>query len=189
MLKKIIEIDQYLFLKINRDSRNDLFETIMPLLREAKFWIPLYLFMVVFVWINFGKKVGGWLLTAAITASTTDLISSKIFKPFFGRPRPCADPDFAAQVHLLANYCGSNGSFTSSHAATHFGIAMFFVLTFKNFSSRFIYLFFVWAAAICYAQVYVGVHYPTDILGGAVLGIMIGWTTAHFYNKKTGGLH
>jgi undecaprenyl-diphosphatase len=47
----------------------------------------------------------------------------------------------------------------------------------------------VWAAAICYAQVYVGVHYPTDILGGAVLGIMIGWTTAHFYNKKTGGLH
>ena len=189
MLKKIIEIDQYLFIKINRDSSNDFFDVLMPLLREAKFWIPLYLFMGLIVWMNFGKKIIGWILFAAATAGATDFISSKIFKPFFGRPRPCADTEFATQVKLLASYCGSNGSFTSSHAATHFGIAMLFVLTFKHCTSKFIYLFFAWASAVCYAQVYVGVHYPTDILGGAALGIITGWTTAHFYNKKVGGLH
>jgi undecaprenyl-diphosphatase len=189
MLKKIIEIDQYLFLKINRDSRNAAFDWAMPFIRESKFWLPLYLFLLVFVVVNFGKKAYWWIFFAASTAITTDLISSRIFKPLFGRPRPCMDPDFAVNVRLLANYCGSNGSFTSSHASNHFGMAMFCFMTFRHFAPKAVYLFFIWAAIICLAQVYVGVHYPTDILGGALIGLLAGWFSGNYHNKKIGLLH
>lgn len=184
MLKKILQIDQNLFLKINKDSRNDLFDTVLPLLRETKFWIPLYFFLLLFVLVNFGKKAIWWIFFAIITVIVTDFISSNVFKPFFARPRPCIDPEFAVNVRLLARYCGTNGSFTSSHAANFFGLAVFFFITFRHFAPKAAYLFFIWAAIVCYAQVYVGVHYPTDILGGAIFGIMVGWTSAKIYSKK-----
>lgn len=186
MLKKIIEIDQSLFLLINKESRNDLFDIIMPFIRQPLFWIPLYLFLLVFIFVNFGKKGWNWLLFAIITVSATDLVSSRIIKPFFARPRPCLDPDFAVNVRLLVNYCGTNGSFISSHAANHFGLAMFLFITGRHFAPKTVYLFFIWAAAVCLAQVYVGVHYPTDILGGILLGTLAGWATGNFYNKKMG---
>lgn len=186
MLKKIIELDQYLFLLINKESKNDLFDIIMPFIRQPLFWIPLYLFLLVFVFINFGTKGWRWFLFAIITVSATDLVSSRIIKPFFARPRPCLDPDFAVNVRLLVNYCGTNGSFISSHASNHFGIAMFLFITFRHFAPKTVYLFFIWAAAICLAQVYVGVHYPTDILGGIIFGTLTGWATGKFYNKKMG---
>ncbi len=186
MIEKIIELDRYLFLLINKESRNDLFDTIMPFIRQPLFWIPLYLFMLVFLFANFGKKGWRWFLFAIITVSSTDLISSKIIKPFFARPRPCMDPDFEVNVRLLLNYCGANGSFISSHAANHFGLSMFIFITCRHFAPKTGYLFFIWSAAICMAQVYVGVHYPGDVLGGAIFGILAGSITGKFYNKKTG---
>jgi membrane-associated phospholipid phosphatase len=186
MLQKIIEIDQYLFLKINKGCRNAFFDTILPFVREANFWAPLYIFILLFVAINFGKKAIWWLILALVTFAYSELISSHILKPLFARPRPCIDPIFSDKVRLLANYCGGNGSFTSSHAANHFGLAMFFYITFKHISPQYSKLFFVWASLICFAQVYVGVHYPTDVIGGALLGIFIGWLTGNFHNKKKG---
>jgi membrane-associated phospholipid phosphatase len=91
-------------------------------------------------------------------------------------------------VRLLANYCGSNGSFTSSHAANHFGLAMFFYITAKHISPKYCFLFFIWAAIISMSQVYAGVHYPTDIIGGAMLGMVVGGCMASFHNYKYGKL-
>ncbi len=184
MLKKIIELDRSLFLIINKESRNDLFDITMPFIRQPLFWIPLYLFLLVFLFGNFGKKGWRWLLFAIITVAATDLVSSRIIKPFFARPRPCLDPDFSVNVRLLVNYCGTNGSFISSHAANHFGLSMFLFITCHHFVPKAMYLFFIWATAICFAQIYVGVHYPSDILGGAIFGILAGWFTGNFYNKK-----
>lgn len=82
-------------------------------------------------------------------------------------------------VRFLLPARPGNGSFTSSHAANHFGLAMFLYATLKNYLGKWMLLFFVWAFFICYAQVYVGVHYPFDILGGAVLGCLIGYGTAY----------
>ena len=186
MLRKLIEIDRYLFLKINRDCSNSFFDTVMPFLREPKFWAPVYLFVLIFVIINFGKKAFGWCIAAIVTVALTDFISSKIIKPFFARPRPCMDPDFSAQVNLVASYCGGNGSFTSSHASNHFGLAMFFFITMQQLAPKFIKLFFVWALIICFAQIYVGVHYPSDIVGGAILGGFTGYFVGKFYNNKNG---
>lgn len=186
MLKKVIELDRYLFLKINQESRNQFFDAIMPFLREAKFWAPLYLFILLFVLMNFGKKAIWWIVAAISTVTLTDTISSKIIKPFFARPRPCLDPEFSVNVRLLANYCGGNGSFTSSHAANHFGLAMFLFVTLAHIAPKTIYLFFAWAILISFAQVYTGVHYPGDIIGGAVLGMVIGLLTGKFLQSKTG---
>ena len=186
MLKKLLEIDRYLFLKINQGCRNVFFDTIMPFFREPKFWAPLYLFILVFIFLNFGKKAIWWVMASAITVSLTDTVSSKFIKPFFARPRPCMDADFSSRVRLVAAYCGSNGSFTSSHATNHFGLAMFFFVTMQHLAPKFVPYFFVWATLVCFAQVYVGVHYPSDVAGGAILGILIGGAVGKFYNAKKG---
>ncbi len=188
-MKEIIAIDKWLFTKINGNGFGDSFDTIMLLVRNPFFWIPLYIFMVLLIVINFGKKATVWLFFLICNVTLTDTISSKIIKPFFARPRPCADPEFASQVRLIASYCGGNGSFTSSHAANHFGIAMFIFITLGFLNTRWRYLFFVWAIIICYAQIYVGVHYPTDIIGGGILGCTIGLLMGTFFNKKFTVLH
>jgi undecaprenyl-diphosphatase len=79
----------------------------------------------------------------------------------------------AFQIRFLAKYCGSNPSFTSSHALNHFAFAAFVVSSFKGVS-KWIYLLFVWAAIISYSQVYVGVHYPSDVIAGGLLGTLLG---------------
>ena len=187
MLQKIIQLDQWLFLKINQEWRNAVFDTIMPLLREAKFWIPFYLFLGLFVLVNFGHKLWHWLLFGLLTITLTDSISSRIFKPWFDRRRPCADPEFGDSVRLLLEHCSSSGSFTSSHAANHFGLAMFLFISFRSFIKKPVRsLFFLWAFAICWAQIYVGVHYPMDILGGAIIGIVVGGLCGMIFNNRFG---
>ena len=188
MIETLIGIDRFLFLKINRDCQNGFLDTLTIFFREATFWVPLYLFMLVFALLNFGKKAWLWIFYAALTVTASDTISSKIFKPLFARPRPCADDFFSSQVRLLASYCGGNGSFPSSHAANHFAMAMFFFLTLKHVAPKMRWLFFGWAACVCLSQVYVGVHYPSDVLGGAILGILIGWFAGDLYKRKNGEL-
>ncbi len=180
---KFQSLDESLFLQINKNQNNRIFDYVMPLLREATFWVPLYLFMALLIVVNFGKRSIYWLLSAGITAGLSDFISSKIIKPYFARPRPCMDELFSSKVTLLASYCGGNGSFTSSHASNHFGLAFFFFITLQHIMPRGVYFFFLWATLVCYAQIYVGVHYPTDILGGMVLGTILGIITGKIHNN------
>jgi undecaprenyl-diphosphatase len=156
----------------------------MPFFRESTFWIPFYLFLIVFVFVNFGKKGWVWLLFAFITVLLTDQLSSSIIKNWVQRPRPCADPLFSNQVRLLLDHCSGGYSFTSSHATNHFGVATFLFLTLGRYFGSWRYLLFIWAALICYAQVYVGVHYPLDVVFGAILGFTIGHFVCWAYQKS-----
>jgi undecaprenyl-diphosphatase len=188
-MKKLIEADKWLFTRINRDSANGLFDQVLPLLRISYTWLPFYVFLFIYVVINFKKKALPFVLFAASTGSVTDLISSRIIKPGIGRLRPCNDESLSHMIRLLGEYCGGNGSFTSSHAANHFGLAMFLFLTMQSVWGKWCYLFFAWAAIICFAQVYIGVHFPLDIIGGGIFGCIIGGIAGKIFNKVFGSLH
>jgi undecaprenyl-diphosphatase len=181
--------DRYLFLKINTSWTNSFLDAVLPWWRDANTWTPLYLFLILFVVINSKKQAFFWILAAICTLVLTDQISSSLVKPFFGRLRPCSDPSLINQVRLLLPNCSVGYSFTSSHATNHFGFAAFVFVTLKPIINKWGYLFFLWAATISFSQVYVGVHYPLDILSGAILGLLIGYTTAYFFNRTIGMLH
>lgn len=183
-MDKLIELDRWLFLKLNRDATHSILDTLMPLVRQPLVWIPLYLFLFIFFIINFPKKMFMWLAALGTTVAVSDFLSSWVIKPMFGRLRPCNDSELADKINLLASYCGQNGSFTSSHATNHFAIATFLFITMKNVWGSYNYLFFFWAIMIGYAQIYVGVHFPADILGGFFLGWIIGMITAKLYVAK-----
>jgi membrane-associated phospholipid phosphatase len=181
--------DTWLFLKINTVWTSSFLDNVYPWWREANAWVPLYLFLVVFGVMNFGKKVWPWLLFAVITLTLTDQISSNLIKNLVERTRPCNETLLAGQMRLLLNHCSGGYSFTSSHATNHFGFAMFVFITLGQVLGRWRWMFLVWAMTIAYGQVYVGVHYPLDVLCGSLLGCFIGYFTARFFTRKFGFIH
>lgn len=175
--------DQTIFLRINRDGSHSFFDAILPWLRQSLVWLPLYLFLIIFVLYNFGWRGFIWLLGFIVTVALSDTISSKWIKYEVGRLRPCQDPFFSPYIRLLAPYCPGNPSFTSSHAANHFSISTFAAIAGKDIFGKWRRWFFAWASFISYAQVYVGVHYPLDVLGGALVGMLLGYMVAAVYNR------
>ena len=181
--------DTYLFFKINTVWTNPVLDSIYPWWRDANAWIPLYLFLLVFVLLNFKKKALPWILFAVLTLVLTDQLNSTYIKSWVGRLRPCSDPNFMGHVRLLLNNCSGGFSFPSSHAVNHFGFAMFVFLTLHPIFKKWGYLLFLWAGSIVYGQVYVGVHYPVDVVCGSLLGCLLGYIMATIFNKKIGVLN
>jgi len=183
----LLNLDKALFRIINGRWHHPLLDAVLPLVREKSTWLPLYLFLFVFLLVNFRR--GGWVIGYTIaTAVLTDLISSAVIKKLVLRLRPCRDPEVLDQLRMLAPYCGGNSSFTSSHAANHFGVATFLFLVLRPFIGRWAYALPVWAATICYAQVYVGVHFPLDVTAGALLGVLSGWGMYRLFANQPGVL-
>ena len=182
-LDRIIQFDLWLFFKINRTWTGNFLDILFPLLRESIIWVPLYLFLFVFIWVNFGYKGLYWALILICTASICDIVSSHLIKENILRLRPCRTPEIEAQVRFLVKYCPMSSSFVSSHATTHFGMAFFVYNTLKSVRSQWRMCFFAWAAIISYAQVYVGVHFPLDVFCGALVGCLLGYFMSKIFNR------
>lgn len=182
-MQTIIHLDKLLFHLINQGMQNRFFDWALPIWRNSMLWIPLYLFLLIFVLTNYRKNLGWWVVFAAFTGILSDYVSSDIIKEFFFRVRPCQEAGFA---RLLVNYCPQSSSFTSSHATNHFAFAVFLVLSLKDLPSFFKYLLIGWAASIAFAQVYVGVHYPLDVFCGGLVGLMLGYLVATSFNAIFG---
>jgi undecaprenyl-diphosphatase len=180
MLAEILELDWLLFKFINNDLSNPLFDFLMPLFREKKFWIPLYLLLAFFIIQKYKYQSIGIFILILITLLICDQLSSGFIKNIFLRLRPCNNSDFSDKVRLLVN-CGSGYSFPSSHATNHFAFAMFFYRLYLN--KWILVLGMFWAAIISFAQVYVGVHYPVDVFAGMLLGLFIGGIVANWCVK------
>lgn len=175
LLAKLNDWDTALFLKVNTGWENGFFDFIMPVLRDQNTWYPMYALLLIYLIWKFKWKALPFIIIVGLTIALTDQVSSSFFKNYFGRVRPCGEPLLAGLMKLRVSRCPTSGSFTSSHAVNHFGLAALLFFCLKPYFKRWGALFFLWAGLICYAQVYVGVHYPGDVTGGALLGLLLGW--------------
>lgn len=180
-----VTADRKIFDLINVQSANPFFDFLIPLIRNPFLWAPLYMIIVTFAIRNFKRQGWWWLLFAIVTVTFTDLVGARLFKNVFERLRPCSDPEMIGHVRMVLGRCSGGFSFVSNHAINHFGIAAFFYITFKPFFN-YSWVLFIWAGLIGLAQVYVGVHYPFDVLFGSLLGVVIGIFTGKLFNKKMG---
>ena len=172
----MFHLDFQIFDFINHDLSNSFFDWLAPIMRDKKTWIPLYIFLI--AWIVWRYKKHSWLiiLIAGATVGISDYTSSSIIKPLIKRVRPCNDKENSYVITSRVS-CGSGYSFPSSHASNHFALAFFLSLTVFKRNPWIKLLAFVWASLISLSQVYVGVHYPVDIFGGACLGMLIAFAT------------
>lgn len=177
MIEILRSIDHSLFYFVNHTLANPVLDVVCRILREKLVWIPAYIFAAWYFFKIYGlKPVIVLLAFAGITILFSDQLSSSVIKPLVHRIRPCNNPDINAR--LLLAYGGSGYSFVSSHAANHFALATFFSLLLPA-AKRKLWgpILVLWAAAISFSQVYVGIHYPADVTAGALLGIAIGYLT------------
>ncbi len=174
------ELDHYIFFIINNRLHNASFDRIAPYWRSMYLWIPLYCFFIGYLALNFRKLSLPYLIFLSVVVAVSDTTSSKIIKPLVHRPRPCSNESREAQIKLLIT-CGSGYSFPSSHAANHFAGVIFILLTFANLQKTWKLILIAWAASIALAQIYVGVHYPSDVAAGTALGVLIGFIGARAY--------
>jgi membrane-associated phospholipid phosphatase len=186
-MQKIFEWDQHFFFAINNGTVNSFFDWLMPIMRNSKTWVLLYIVILVFATYKFRVKGFWWFLFAGCTVILCNYISSDLIKENIWRIRPCRDPLLAGQVRVFPGlYCPSSSSFTSSHAANHFGMAAYIFFTAGKQLRRWLWLFFLWAFIIIYAQVYIGVHYPGDVIAGSLVGLLTGGFVARIFNKRFG---
>lgn len=182
VLLSLIELDQSLFYLLNSEWTNSFFDWLLPVWRNMYFWLPVYFFIILFAIFNYGSKGYWFIVFLIITVGTSDIVSSHIVKKTIKRVRPCNDTELA-QVRTLIR-CGSGYSFTSSHATNHFALSYFLFATLGIGYKKWRGWLMAWAASVSYAQVYVGVHYPIDIISGMILGILIAKIFVWFYQKS-----
>lgn len=183
MIATLQDIDRSLLYWINKGWSTPWLDAIAPIWRDKLTWIPVYLVLLLWLLWKYKKQAWPYILVIGLTVICCDIVSSSIIKPWVARLRPCNHPDIAQQINVLI-HCGPGKSFTSSHATNHFGLSVALGLL---FGSRYRWVWpvaLVWAASIALMQVYVGVHYPFDILAGALLGSSIA-VVIHLAGRKT----
>lgn len=167
-------IDTELFLFLN-GIHSPFFDVVFEWISDRYSWIPFYLILAVLLGFKFKWKLLVLVPFITLLIITSDQFSVHFFKDVFLRLRPCHNPEIADLVHIVNNHCGGKYGFVSSHAANTFALAVFVGLVLKKHLKWLFPFLLIWAAVVSYSRIYLGVHYPGDILGGAALGAIIGF--------------
>jgi undecaprenyl-diphosphatase len=169
-MEALYSLDQTLFEWLHLQATNPLLDQLLPWWRNKESWIPLYVIVAIFLGFRYKWSALWIILLAVAVVGISDPLNHELIKPALGRLRPCND--LADQVRHLEHWPHCPGSFSlpSSHAWNHFALAGVFLWI---YSWRwYTVLGLIWAASVSYAQVYLGLHYPMDILLGALLGLL-----------------
>ena len=169
----LLDWDRELFVFLHQGIENSFFNWLLPVVRNRYIWIPFYIFIISYVVSSFSSlKAYYYLIFIIFSVVITDQVSGKWLKYAVERNRPCHDTELVDVVTPRV-HCRYSFSFPSSHATNHFGLAM--ILSFLLFRNKLKWKvgLFGWASLISIAQVYVGLHYPSDIIVGAILGITL----------------
>ncbi len=170
-------LDQQLLLLLN-SFHSPFFDQVMYAISGKVIWIPLYLAILIYMIIKYKRKFLIILLFVILAATLADQISVLI-KNSVQRLRPCHEPALDGLVHLVRGECGGLYSFVSSHATNSFNVALISLLFIRKrwFSISIV----LWALVVGYSRIYLGVHYPGDVICGSILGALIGWGIYSLY--------
>ncbi len=171
------KIDEYLFRLINSAGWEQMDQP-MILISSKWFWIPLYIYILYLIYKRLSDQFIKILLSLGLLIFIADFGSVHLFKEVFERARPC---HFLEGIRVVDG-CGGPFGFISSHASNSFAIAFFIALLFRNFWG-FAWLF-SWAVVIGFSRIYLGVHYPFDILGGMFWGLFVSLLIYYIYKMK-----
>ena len=178
-LNTLLNIDRYMLLSLN-GSDSLFWDGCMLVYTSMAVWMPLAaILLYVLIKNNNIKDFFLLIVLVAVVATLTDTISSGICKPFFERWRPTNDPMLMYAVDVVNETRGGRFGFTSSHAANSFGIATFVSLLIRNRALSVSLV--IWATMNAFTRIYLGVHYPGDILAGTMIGVVVGWVVYRLY--------
>ena len=166
-------IDSDLFLFLN-GLHADWLDKVMIAITQMWVWIPLYLLLIYWIAKQYGKRCWWIFLTVGLIVLCSDQLSAHVCKPLFQRLRPCYNPDFQDLIYLPKGMAGGKYGFVSSHAANTFAVAAFLTSALGKNRKWMGFVLYFWAFISSYSRIYLGFHYPGDIICGALLGILIG---------------
>lgn len=170
-MNRLIEIDQEWLVAIN-NCHAPWADQVMWIISTAWTWIPLYALLIGLLFWRFGwKKALVMVLAVVAAAGLSDWISSGLIKHAVCRLRPTHEPSLEGLLHIVRDYRGGMYGFVSSHAANTMAVAMTFSLIWRKWQATVPLM--LWVALNCYSRMYLGVHYPGDILGGLIVGSVV----------------
>jgi undecaprenyl-diphosphatase len=174
----IEHLDQQLFLFLN-SLNSPFWDKVMSAVSGKIIWAPLYLAILVWIGITYKKRFWVILIFIALAVALADQVSVQLFKNVFHRLRPCHEPSLEGLIHLVNGKCGGLYGFVSSHASNSFNVALLSLMFIKKrwYSVSIV----LWASVVGYSRIYLGVHYPGDVIFGALLGALIGWGVYKLY--------
>lgn len=188
MLDKLIHLDQQLFLYLN-NLGSPQWDGFWMFITDKWSSIPLYIALLgLCVW-RFGwKKTFLVLGSVALMIAATDQLAN-LFKYGFERLRPCHDAAVYDYMRLVKTSCGGKFGYFSAHAANSFAVATFFSILFRNSLKWIPVLLLVWALVVAYSRIYIGVHYPLDVITGISIGLLTGWFFQVVFQKVSNKLN